>query len=103
MSVDLTAAKQHLNLTTSDDDAVVTRLLAAALDWLQSRLGYKISERYPDATPPALDQCILMMVAHWYANREATLVGVSAVALPFGVVDIVNDWRDWSWGEPDAE
>jgi uncharacterized phage protein (predicted DNA packaging) len=97
MAVDLSTAKQQLNLTTSDDDALVTRLLLAAQDWLERQLGYKISERYPDGVPPALDQAVLVLTAHYYANREATLVGVSAATLPFGLDHIVNDYRDWSW------
>lgn len=103
MSIDLAAANAHLNLTTSDNDVVVTRLIAAATDWFETQLGYKIADRYPDGVPPAVDQGILLMIGHWFANREATLVGVSATGLPFGVADIVNDYRDWSWGEADGE
>jgi uncharacterized phage protein (predicted DNA packaging) len=109
MTVTLDTAKQHLNLTTTDDDDLVTRLIAAARDWLDRQLGYAVATKYPqagspltDATPPALDQAVLLMVGHWYANREATLTGVNAADLPLGVCDIVNDYREWSWGEADA-
>lgn len=101
MTVNLAIAKAHLNITTDIDDALITRLIAAAIDWFERQLGYVITERYPSAVPPALDQGVLMMTAHWYANREATLVGVNAQTLPLGVGDIVNDYRDWSWGEAD--
>lgn len=97
MAVDLTSAKQQLNLTTLDDDPLVTRLLLAAQDWLERQLGYKITDRYPADVPPALDHAVYLMTGHFYANREATLVGVTAAALPLGVCDIVNDYRDWSW------
>lgn len=109
MAVDLETAKQHLNLTTTDDDALVTRLIAVAADWLDAQLGYTVATKYPptgspavSTVPPALDHCVLLMVGHFYANREATLVGVSAAPLPLGVADIVADWREYSWGEPDA-
>lgn len=101
MTVSLAAAKAHLNITTDIDDEIVTRLIAAATDWLERQLGYVIAERYPDEVPPALDQGMLLMTGHWYANREATLVGVNAQTLPIGIADIVNDYRDWSWGEAD--
>lgn len=101
MTVNLAIAKAHLNITTDIDDALVTRLIAAATDWFERQLGYVIAERYSSVVPPALDQGVLLMTAHWYANREATLVGVNAQTLPLGVSDIVNDYRDWSWGEAD--
>jgi uncharacterized phage protein (predicted DNA packaging) len=105
MTVTVDDAKKHLNLTTDDDSALVQRLISAAQDWLESQLGYKLADKFTSGSPaalnvpPALDQAVLMLVGHWYANREATLVGVSAAPLPFGLADIVNDWRDWSWGE----
>lgn len=103
------AAKQQLNITTTDDDELISRLLDTADSWLEAQLGYAVADKYPPSGSPAvstvprpLDHLRLMLVAHWYANREATLVGVSAAPLPFGVADIVNDFRDWSWGEPSA-
>lgn len=109
MALDLVAAKAHLNVTTDVDNALITRLIAASQDWLESQLGYKLADKYPDAgspavstVPAALDQAQLMLLAHWYANREATLVGVSASEAPLGVNEIVCDYRNWSWGEADA-
>jgi hypothetical protein len=103
------AAKQQLNITTTDDDELISRLLDTAQEWLEAQIGYKLADKYPPTGSPAvstvptpLDHARLLLVSHWYANREATLVGVSATPLPFGVADIVNDWRDWSWGEADA-
>ncbi|HVV43177.1 MAG TPA: head-tail connector protein [Nitrobacter sp.] len=107
MTVSLDDAKAQLNLTTDDDSGLVMRLITAAQDWLETQLGYKLADRFTTGSPatlnvpPALDHCQLMMIGHFYANREATLVGVSAAPLPLGVCEIVNDWRDWSWGEAD--
>jgi len=109
MTVSLEVAKVHLNVTTDVDDALITRLIAAAQDWFEAQLGYRLADKYPDAgspavstVPPALVQGILLVVGHFYANREATLIGVNAASLPLGVCDIVNDYREWSWGEADA-
>lgn len=98
MAVLFQDVQQHLNLPGTADEVVVTRLIAAATDWLESQLGYKIAVKYPTAVPPALNQAVLMMVGHWYENREASLVGVNAQALPMSVSDIVNDYRNWTWG-----
>lgn len=96
--VDLATAKQHLNVTTDVDDAVITRLIGVAQNWLENQLGYSLAEEYPDEIPGAVEHAILLMVGHYYANREATTVGTTGTPLPLGVSDIVNDWRKWSWG-----
>lgn len=105
--VTLADAKAHLNLTDDADDALVTRLIVTAQQWLESQLGYTLADRYPPTGSPAvstvpapLDHGVLLMVGHLYENREASVVGVSATPIPFGVSDIVADWRDYSWGEP---
>jgi hypothetical protein len=96
MAVDLATAKAQLNLTTSDDDALVTRLIAAAEDFIIGQTGRADLFSYVDAS---VDHAVLMMVGHFYANREATLVGVTAAEMPLGVCDIINNNRNWSWGE----
>jgi hypothetical protein len=112
MAVTFSTAKEQLNITTSDDDALLVRLVQAAQNWLERQLGYTLLSRYPidvsdpqlpvSTIPPALDHAVLLLVGHFYANREASVIGVVAGELPLGVCDIVNDYRDWSWGEADA-
>lgn len=96
MAVDINAAAEHLN-TLTEDYGVLERLIEAAQSHLESQLGYTIAVRYPEGAPPAIDQAILMLVGHWYENREASLVGTNAEAVPFGFEEIVNNHRDWSW------
>ena len=47
---------------------------------------------YPDDEAPELDQAALMLVAHWYANREAVNVGNITSELPFGVRAIIGPY-----------
>jgi len=109
MTVSLEVAKAHLNVTTDVDDALITRLIGASQRWLESQLGYKLAEQYPPTGSPAistvpddLEQGQLMLIAHFYANREATLVGVSVQQMPFGLAEIILNYRNWSFGECDA-
>lgn len=92
--------KTQCNITGADDDAVLDRLLAAATAHIERLLGFKITdeEEFPDGTPADLELAILQLAADWYENREATLVGVSAQAIPFGVLDIVNEYRRYTFG-----
>ena len=46
----------------------------------------------PDDVPAALQLAILQLVAHWYENREATVLpegGTGNVSVPFGVADLL--------------
>lgn len=105
MIVDVELLKQQLNATGipgTDDDALIERKIDAAQNHIERLLGFKIEETYggtdQDEIPPALVEAVCQLAAHWYENREATLVGVSAQELPFGVWQIVNEYREYSFG-----
>lgn len=104
MIVDVATLKQQLRIDFDDDDDLVERKIAAAQDHIERHLGFKIEEEYPpagdppvSAIPPALVEAVCQLVGHWYENREAVLVGVSAQELPLNVADIVREYRNWSW------
>ncbi|WP_105437515.1 head-tail connector protein [Neorhizobium sp. T25_13] len=87
------------------DDELMGRKIAAAQDHIERLLGFKIETTYPPAgdppastVPAALVEAVLQLAAHRYENREATLVGVTAQEIPFGVWSIVNEYREWSFG-----
>ena len=104
MVVTVAELKQHLNLSEdlgTDDDALLARILAASQRHIESQLGFKLADRYGatglEDLPADLPHAVTMLAAHWYENREASLVGISAQALPFGVNDIVSSYREWSF------
>lgn len=105
MIVNVEQIKQQLNLTGvpgTDDDALIERKIEAAQNHIERLLGFKIEETYgnadQDEIPPALVEAVSQLAAHWYENREATLVGVSAQELPFGIWPIINEYREYSFG-----
>jgi uncharacterized phiE125 gp8 family phage protein len=57
------------------------------------RVAY--SAGFADGEAPELDQAALMLVAHWYQNREAVSVGagVAAVELPLAVQMLIAPYR----------
>ncbi len=97
MIVDVPTLKEQLRVDFEDDDALVGRKIAAAQDLIERHLGFRIEEEYPTDVPPALTEAVCQLVGHWYENREAVIVGVSAQELPLNVADIVREYRNWSW------
>jgi uncharacterized phiE125 gp8 family phage protein len=43
--------------------------------------------------PAAIKQALLLLVAHWYAHREAVVTGTIATSLPFAVEALIAPWR----------
>lgn len=46
--------------------------------------------------PQPLKQAILLMVGHWFENREASVVGASVAALPMAVDALIAPYRRWT-------
>ena len=108
MTVTLTTAKAHLNVTISDDDSLITAQIAGAVAYVENQLGFAIDDatQFPDGTPADLDQAVLMMVAHWYADRETVIVSESravAIVVPLGAAEIINEYRNFTFGLPDDD
>lgn len=96
--------KEQLSLTPDvgdDDDDLLARKIGAAQDYVERQLGFKIEAVYGGAdqepVPAALVEAVSQLAAHWYENREATLIGVNAYALPFSVQEIVDSYREYSF------
>lgn len=101
MIVNLDMLKQQLRLEHTDDDMILARQSAAAQDHVERLLGFKIEATYggvgQDAIPPSLVQAVQLLAAHWYGNREAVLIDVVGQGLPYGVWEIVREYRQYSF------
>lgn len=95
MALTASNLRDHLN-GVPDLDAVLTRLLNAATSHVASMLGVD-----NDAPAEVVDQAILMLAAHWYENREASTVGVTAQSLPLGFDDLIANHRNYTFGLAD--
>jgi len=73
------------------------RVIAAAQAHIERLLGYSIAERYPEAAPEPLKIAVLQLAAHWHEQRETVSFEDRGHAVPFGVWDIVTEWRDWGY------
>lgn len=101
MIVTVEEAKAQLNQTLAVDDVLIERKIGAAQDHIENLLGFKIEETFggagQDVVPESLREAVLQLAAHWYENREAVLIGLNGQDLPFGVWNIVREYRQWSF------
>lgn len=63
--------KAQLNLDDAIDDALVELKAQAAQNHVERLLGFRIEEEFV-TVPPALQEAVLQLAAHWYENREAS-------------------------------
>ncbi|QDM27570.1 phage gp6-like head-tail connector protein [Tardiphaga sp. vice304] len=94
MTISLADLKAHLNIASDDDDDLLESKLTAASEWIARYTGVPVDA--PD-TPAPFDEATRQLAAHLFENREATLVGVTAQALPFGFLDLLNPYREWAF------
>lgn len=101
-------ALDHLSLTGDMvEGLIVSRKLAAAQAHVERLLGYKFTARFlepgeaagegddREEFPADLREAVLQLVAWWFENREAA--GPAMREVPFGVREIVAEYRGWTF------
>lgn len=87
--ISLADAKAHLRVDHDDDDLMIERLIAAAGDHLQS-IGVKMDA---NPLPPSVEVAQLLLIGHFFGNREATGPTTTA-AIDFGVDRLIAPHRE---------
>lgn len=99
-------AKVHLRVDHTEDDALITNLIAVAYQTIEGRIFRKV---YADpasvptddltgiATNEAINAAALLIVGHLYANREDVIVG-NASALPMGSDYLITPYVNYAGG-----
>lgn len=95
MSVSLADIKLYLRVTGDDEDALIAAQVTAAESYLLGKVSKTKRRAGIDASgadifveiadDPLFQQCIKLMVAHWYENREIEAAGVSLSQIPHTV------------------
>lgn len=93
MSVSLDLLKSQMNLTGTDDDALLAVYIAAAEGWIVGQIGKELATF--ETIPAEITLATLQLASHWYENREAALVGIDGNEVPFGVRDLIRSHREW--------
>lgn len=98
--VSLEQIKEHLRLgagATNEDDFLRSLIMAArrAVELRTRRTIMGLDEMKPDDLIVAC-QAMKLLVGHWYANREAAVVGATATELPIAVEWLLKPLVKWS-------
>ncbi|MCP8970567.1 head-tail connector protein [Ectobacillus ponti] len=93
----LADAKAYLRVDFADDDALITALIAASKDHIETFLKRPIDSAAMTAAnqwtvPKTIDIVQQMLVTHWYENRG--IVGPANLKeLPFTVKSLLTPYR----------
>ncbi|MER2263885.1 head-tail connector protein [Methylobacterium oxalidis] len=93
MPTPLEAFKVHMNIPAEDtaDDLALQQKLEVATAWVGNIVGGPVT----DTDPAPIHEACRMLAAHLFESREATLIGITAQELPFGVLDLLDPYRAW--------
>lgn len=88
--IDLARVKLHLKVDGDEEDLLITGYFEAA----KSHVAMHCDRELVDSAPagpeqmgftPDVEQAVLLLVGHWYANREAVVTGTISTAVPLAV------------------
>ncbi len=97
--------KHHCNIEQdfTEDDAWIAARIKAAVRYVENYTRRTLYDSAADplylADPDPLlygedvETAMLMLIAHWYNNREAVATGVSATTLDFAVEAFLQPYR----------
>ncbi|MBV4512715.1 head-tail connector protein [Pseudomonas sp. SWRI22] len=88
--IDLVRVKFHLKVDGDEEDTLITGYFEAAKSHVAMHCDRELVEGSPVGPEQMgftsdVEQAVLLLVGHWYANREAVAVGTIATALPLAV------------------
>lgn len=91
--------KTQCRLDGSDEDELLMLYASAARERAENYLNRHLyDEEVPEedenglVITPAIKLALLLMIGHWYENREGTLIGGMS-EIPFGFTGLLRDYR----------
>jgi hypothetical protein len=87
MTISLDLVKQHLNYDDCDRDALIQQYTDAAIGWVEKYTGLSSlpADFASGDAPASLVSAVLLLVGHWFTNREGVVLGTIATDVPFAV------------------
>jgi uncharacterized phage protein (predicted DNA packaging) len=94
--IDLAFAKEYLKVDYEDEDRMIEAIIVGAYSLIETMLGYKIKTEWAltEDIPGELTMACLMIIAHWFDNRQFQTTGTLGVEMNFAVSAILDAHRD---------
>lgn len=92
--MDLPIVLAHLRDPLPEEHSLVEAYVAAAEAWVEQHCNRKLVTNEPAgpeemALTKDVQQAILLLVGHWYTNREAVVVGAAPASVPMAVESLL--------------
>ncbi|WP_278400449.1 head-tail connector protein [Stutzerimonas kunmingensis] len=98
--IDLALVKSHLRVDGTEEDALIQAYIDAAISAFEAWTNRKLVTVLPETVEnhllitAAIQQGALLLIGHWYANRESVAVGVSVAEMPMATKSL---WLPHRW------
>lgn len=101
--LDIELVKKHLVSVPGDDDDLIQAYMDASIITFETWTNRKLVATDADLPEPVGNSIVLnksievgamLLVAHWYANRESVVTGTIATAMPMATESL---WRPHRW------
>lgn len=83
------------------DDDLLQRKIDAAQAHVERLLGFQIEATFggegQEPVPAPLVEAVAQLAAWWYLEREAATMDGRPGYMPFGVLEIVVEYREWTF------
>lgn len=88
--IDLARVKLHLRVDGDEEDSLINGYLEAAKSHVSMHCDRELVEAAPVepdqmGITPDVEQAILLLVGHWFANREGVALGTISTVVPLAV------------------
>ncbi|MBV4480058.1 head-tail connector protein [Pseudomonas khavaziana] len=88
--IDLERVKLHLRVDDDEEDSLIGGYIEAAKSHVAMHCDRELVEAAPVGPDqmgitPDVEQAILLLVGHWFANREGVAMGTISTTVPLAV------------------
>ncbi|WP_432480596.1 head-tail connector protein [Moraxella sp. ZY200743] len=93
--ITLEQVKHQCRIEHDDEDELLRSYISAAYDYVSNFTSREFEDNGGDLEyTPSINQACLMLITHWYENREATKTNmVTITQVPFGVQYLLTPYR----------
>lgn len=98
ITVDEAKIQCRIEPEMTEEDGLLAGLIEAALSHLQADINAPLLPVLEQGQPgqlltPALRLAALLLIGHWYVNREAVVTGTIATTLPLAYDSLIHPYR----------